>query len=177
MKTFRKRLISFLSAAVGGATGAIIGCKMDNQAKEIEETVPEAKVERVGEGIDVEFNSNNLFGFEATSLSDEAKIYLDKLVAILNAYVDTNIEVQGYTSDVGTKAYNMSLSKRHVGCVSAYLKSKGIAISRVKSKGFGESIPRYDNTTENGCSQNRRVEFLITANHKMKSEAEKETVQ
>ena len=177
MKTFRKRLISFLSAAVGGATGATIGCKMDNQAKEIEETVPEAIVERVGEGIDVEFNSNNLFGFETSSLSGEAKINLDKLVVILNVYADTNIEVQGYTSDKGTKAYNMSLSKRHVGCVSAYLKSKGIASSRVKTKGFGESIPKYDNTTEDGRSQNRRVELLITANHKMKAEAEKETAQ
>lgn len=176
MKTFRKRLISFLSAAVGGATGAMIGCKMDSQAKEIEETVPEAKVERVGEGIDVEFNSNNLFGFETASLSGEAKINLDKLVAILNVYADTDIEVQGYTSDKGTKAYNMSLSKRHVGFVSAYLKSKGIASSRVKTKGFGESI-KYDNTTEDGRSQNRRVEFLITANQKMKAEAEKETVE
>lgn len=55
---------AIIGAAVGGATGAVIGHKMDKQAAEIKNTVPDAKVERVGEGIVVEFSSNILFGFE-----------------------------------------------------------------------------------------------------------------
>jgi len=177
MKTFRKTLISFLSTAVGGLTGKTIGHRMDNQAKEIEKSVPEANVQRVGEGIDVEFTGNVLFVYDVSVLSEDAKINLDKLVAILKTYLDTNIEVLGYTDDKGTEAYNKSLSQRRVGSVSGYLISKGIDSNRIKTEGFGESAPKYDNINEDGSSHNRRVEFLITANQKMKAEAEKETVQ
>ncbi|MDZ7634013.1 MAG: glycine zipper domain-containing protein [Bacteroidales bacterium] len=54
---------AIIGATVGGATGAVIGNQMDKQAEEIKKTVPDAKVERVGEGIIVEFSSNVLFGF------------------------------------------------------------------------------------------------------------------
>lgn len=168
---------AIIGAAVGGATGAVIGHKMDKQAKEIENKVPDAKVERVGEGIVVEFSSNVLFGFDASSLSADAKINLDKLVTILNSYADTDIEVQGHTDDKGSEAYNKSLSQRRAGSVSGYLTAKGIASNRVKIKGFGETVPKYDNTTEDGRSQNRRVEFLISANEKMKADAEKEAAK
>ena len=165
---------AIIGATVGGATGAVIGHKMDKQAKEIEQTVPDAKVERVGEGIVVEFSSNVLFGFDRSNLSSDAKINLDKLVKVLNVYPDTDIEVQGHTDSKGSEAYNLTLSEKRAGAVSSYLTSKGISYSRVRINGFGESIPKYDNSTEDGRSQNRRVEFLITANEKMKAEAEKE---
>lgn len=175
MKIFRKRLISFLSVAVGGKTGTNISNTMDLQASEIEKTVPDAKVERVGEGINIEFSCKSLFGFDTSSLVADANMKLDKLVAILNLYADTDIAVQGYTNNKGTKADNMMLSLSCVGSVSAYLTSKGIACSRVKTEGFGQSAPKYDITTKDGRSQNRRIEFLITANQKMRAEAEKES--
>jgi len=175
MKTFRKRLISFLSVAVGGETGTNIRNTMDQQASEIEKKVPDAKVERVGEGIDVEFSCKSLFGFDTSSQVAEANTNLDRLIAILNLYADTDIEVQGYTNNKGTKADNMFLSLSYVGSVSAYLTSKGIAGSRVRTEGFGQSVPKYDITTKDGRSQNRRVEFLITANQKMKVEAERKS--
>jgi len=175
MKTIRKRLISFLSVAVGGKTGTNIRYTMDQQASEIEKTVPGAKVERVGEGIDIEFSCKSLFGFDSSSLVAEANTKLDRLIAILNLYADTDIAVQGYTNNKGTKADNMFLSLNCAGSVSAYLTSKGIAGSRVKTEGFGQSAPKYDITTKDGRSQNRRVEFLITANQKMKAEAERKS--
>lgn len=165
---------AIIGAAVGGATGAIIGNKMDKQAREIENTVPGAKVERVGEGIVVEFSSNVLFGFDRSSLSADARTNLDKLVVVLNAYPDTDIEIQGHTDDKGSETYNRTLSEKRAGVVSDYLTGEGIAYSRVRIKGFGETLPKYSNTTDDGRSQNRRVEFLITANEKMKAEAEKE---
>lgn len=166
---------AIIGATVGGATGAIIGHKMDKQAAEIKNTVPDAKVERVGEGIVVEFSSNILFGFDSSNLSADAKTNLDKLVKILNVYPDTDIEVQGHTDSKGSQSYNQSLSESRAGAVSGYLYSQGIANNRIRTKGFGENMPKYDNNTENGRSQNRRVEFLITANEKMKNEAAKET--
>ena len=100
---------AIIGAAVGGASGAVIGRQMDKQAEEIEKTVPGAKVERVGEGIVVEFSSNILFGFDSSNLSADAKSNLDKLVKVLNSYPDTDIEVQGHTDDKGSKSYNQRL--------------------------------------------------------------------
>jgi outer membrane protein OmpA-like peptidoglycan-associated protein len=168
---------AIIGAAVGGASGAVIGHKMDKQAEEIAKTVPEAKVARVGEGIVVEFSSNILFGFDKSNLSAEAKTNLDKLVKILDTYADTNIEIQGYTDSKGSMAYNQNLSEQRAAAVSSYLYSKGIASNRLKSVGFGETLPKYQNETESGRAQNRRVEFLITANEKMKAEAEKQATK
>lgn len=165
---------AIIGAAVGGATGAVIGHKMDKQAAEIAKTVPDAKVERVGEGIVVEFSSNILFGYDKSDLSSDAKANLEKLVKILNVYPDTDIEVQGHTDSKGSESYNRTLSEQRAGAVSTYLYNKGIASNRIRTKGFGENTPKYDNNTVEGRSQNRRVEFLITANEKMKTEAEKE---
>jgi len=164
---------AIIGAAVGGASGAIIGRQMDKQAEEIKNTVPDAKVERVGEGIVVEFSSNILFGFDKSDLSAEATENLNKLVTVLNTYPDTNIELQGHTDSKGSESYNQNLSEKRAGTVSQYLASQGINTSRLKTVGFGETIPKYDNETEEGRAQNRRVEFLITANEKMKAEAEK----
>lgn len=165
---------AILGATVGGVTGAVIGRKMDKQAEEIKNEVPGAKVERVEEGIVVEFNNQILFGFDKSDLGASAKGSLDELVTILNKYPDTNIEIQGHTDDTGTDSYNMGLSERRAVSVANYLRSHNISSARITTKGFGESAPKYDNSTENGRSQNRRVEFLITANEKMKADAKKE---
>ncbi len=165
---------AIIGATVGGATGAIIGNKMDKQAAAIKNTVPNAKVERVGEGIVVEFSSDILFGFDKSDLSNQSVSSLDELVKVLNSYPDTDIEVQGHTDDKGTEDYNQSLSERRAGSTSSYLRRQGIPNRRISIKGFGELAPNYSNGTENGRNENRRVEFLISANKKMKSEAKKE---
>ena len=164
---------AIIGAAVGGATGAVIGHQMDKQAEEIKNTVPDAKVERVGEGIVVEFSSKVLFAYDKSNLSNEAETSLDKLVTVLNNYPDTDIELQGHTDSKGTEEYNQSLSERRANSVSGYLVGQGINNSRLTIKGFGETIPKYANDTADGRTQNRRVEFLITANEKMIAEAEK----
>jgi len=164
---------AIIGATVGGATGAIIGNQMDKQAEEIKKTVPDAKVERVGEGIVVEFNSNVLFGFDESTLSADAKTSLDKLVKVLDSYPDTDIEIQGHTDSKGSVAYNQALSERRATAVSGYLAGQGTAGSRLTIKGYGETIPKYENNTTEGRTENRRVEFLIAANEKMKAEAAK----
>jgi outer membrane protein OmpA-like peptidoglycan-associated protein len=165
---------AIIGAAVGGTAGAIIGNKMDKQAEEIRKTVPDVNVERVGEGIVVEFSSNVLFGFDQSDLTSVSKTSLDKLVKVLEVYPDTDIEVQGHTDSRGSTEYNQNLSVKRANSVSNYLNTKNIAKNRIKVVGYGESLPKYDNKTAEGRDQNRRVEFLITANEKMKAEAEKE---
>ena len=168
---------AIIGAAVGGAAGAIIGNQMDKQAEEIKDKVPEAKVERVGEGIVVELSSQILFGFDQADLSTQAKSNLDQLVNILNEYPDTDIELQGHTDSSGSEAYNQTLSERRAGAVSSYLASKGINNTRLNIKGFGETMPKYDNDSEEGRAQNRRVEFLMTANEEMVEQAKKEAAE
>ncbi len=168
---------AIIGAAVGGAAGAIIGNQMDKQAEEIKDKVPDAKVERVGEGIIVEFNSQILFGFDQSELSSDAITNLGKLVTILNEYPDTNIELQGHTDSRGSEAYNQGLSERRATSVSSHLSAKGISPGRLTIRGFGETLPKYDNETDEGRAQNRRVEFLISANQKMIEEAKKEAAE
>ncbi|MDQ3141916.1 MAG: OmpA family protein [Bacteroidota bacterium] len=166
---------AIIGAAVGGVAGAVIGNKMDKQAEELKKDIPDAKVLRVGEGIVIEFNSKILFGFDQSSLSSEARTNLDKLAVILKKYPDTNIEVQGHTDSKGSTDYNQALSDRRALAVANYLASeRNILASRLTIKGFGEYIPKYMNDTEEGQMQNRRVEFLVTANEKMKSDAASE---
>lgn len=168
------KLGAIIGATVGGATGAIIGRKMDKQAEEMKKKVPDAKVERVGEGIVVEFNNNILFGFDSYELSAAAKSNLNELSTILKEYPDTDIEIQGHTDSKGTESYNLNLSNQRANSVRNYLATQQISRSRINTVGYGESAPEYDNGTEDGRSQNRRVEFLITANEKMKKDAEAE---
>ena len=169
-----KTLGTILGAAVGGTAGAIIGHNMDKQAADIKNDIPGAKVERVDEGIKVEFNEKILFAFSSSDLGDAAKTNLNNLVNVLNKYPNTNIEVQGHTDPRGTDEYNMALSERRAGTVASYLEAQGIAASRITTKGYGESAPAYTNDTEEGMAQNRRVEFIITANEQMKADAQKE---
>ncbi len=169
---------AIIGATVGGVTGAIIGNKMDKQAEEIKKSIPDAEVVRVGEGIVIEFNNKILFGFDQSNLSADARANLDKLVIILQKYPDTNIEIQGHTDSKGTAAYNQKLSEQRALAVASYLSGYGIsparvtiATARLTTIGFGESLPKYTNTTADGQAQNRRVEFLVSANEKMKAEA------
>ena len=136
---------TIIGATVGGVTGAVIGRRMDKQAEEIKKNNPDAKVERVGEGIVVEFNDKILFGFDQSNLTSAARTNLDKVVTVLTKYPDTDIEVQGHTDSKGTLEYNQSLSERRASSVSGYLSQQRVASSRLTSKGFGENTPKYSN--------------------------------
>ncbi|MEP6628060.1 MAG: OmpA family protein [Ginsengibacter sp.] len=169
-----KTLGTILGAIIGGSAGAIIGRDMDKQAEQIKNDIPGAKVERVDEGIKVEFNEKILFAFSKSDIGDSAKKNLNALVGVLNKYPNTNIEIQGHTDSRGTDEYNMALSIRRATTVKDYLQGQGIASTRMTIKGYGESAPAYTNDTPEGQAQNRRVEFIITANDQMKADAEKQ---
>jgi outer membrane protein OmpA-like peptidoglycan-associated protein len=168
---------AIIGAAVGGATGAVIGHKMDKQAEEMKKVLGDAEVRRVGEGIVIDFKEKVLFGFDRSDLGANAATNLDKLINVLNKYPDTDIKILGHTDNKGTDTYNLGLSERRAASVSSYLKDHGISSSRVSTKGMGENDPIASNDTEEGRSQNRRVEFVITANEKMKADAKKEAGQ
>ncbi|WP_166921750.1 OmpA family protein [Flavobacterium poyangense] len=164
-----------IGAAVGGGTGALIGNKMDKQAREIDQALPGADVERVGEGIHLTLNENAVrFDTNKSTLTAQAKTNLDKLVPVFKEYGETNIEIFGYTDSTGRAEYNLTLSGQRAASVQAYLVSKGLKASRFKTSGLGIADPIATNDTPEGRSQNRRVEFAITANDKMVNDAKTE---
>jgi len=162
---------ALIGAAIGGGAGYAIGNHMDKQAREIKQAVPDAEVERVGEGINLTFNSGLLFRINSIELSDSAKESLAKVAAVFTKYPDTNILVEGHTDNTGTDAYNMELSKKRAYAVTDFLESKGVTHSRFDVKWYGETQPKYPNDTEANRKLNRRVEVGVMANDQMKQEA------
>ncbi|MEO7264980.1 MAG: OmpA family protein [Ferruginibacter sp.] len=174
-----------IGAVIGGVAGGIIGNKMDKQAEKIKTEIPGAKVERIGEGIVVTFDENNPDGSKAGvyfatnkyDITSNSKLALEKLQKIFAEYPETNILIEGHTDDVGTDSYNMGLSQRRADAVGNYLRAAGVSASRLTTKWYGESQPKVDNSTPENRALNRRVEFAITANEKMKAEAKQEAGQ
>lgn len=164
---------AIIGAAVGGAAGAAIGHYMDKQAAEIKKDVKGAKVERVGEGIRITFDTGILFDVDSYTLKDAAKSNIKELSRVLQKYEDTNILIEGHTDNTGTDEHNMTLSEKRADAVADYAKTLGVLGTRMAIKGYGESQPVKDNETEAGRKANRRVEIAIMANEKLKKAAEK----
>lgn len=164
-----------LGGVVGGVAGGVIGNKMDKQAREIDAALPGAEVVRVGEGIKLVLNENAVrFDTNKSSLTTQAKTNLDKLVPVFAEYPDTNITIYGYTDITGTAKYNLKLSGERAASVRNYLVNRGVSSNRFQVTGLGIADPVASNDTAEGRTQNRRVEFAITANEKMIKEAEAE---
>lgn len=170
---------SIIGGVVGGAAGAIIGDRMDKQAKQIEEEIPGAEVERVGEGINVTFDETSgvYFDTEKYNINAKSKETLNKLADIFKEYPNSNILVEGHTDNTGSDSYNLTLSKNRAQAVTGYLVDNGIDRGRFTTKWYGESQPKYDNSTAEGRSKNRRVELAIVANEELKEQAKKEAEQ
>jgi outer membrane protein OmpA-like peptidoglycan-associated protein len=166
-----------IGAAVGGVVGTVIGQKMDKQAEEMKKVLGDAEVRREGEGIFINFKEKVLFAFNESDLSNNAENNLNKLSNILAKYPETDIVIIGHTDSKGTNSYNQTLSERRANSVSYYLRNHNISAARITVQGLGETDPIASNDTDEGRSMNRRVEFVITANEKMKAEAKKEAGQ
>ncbi|MEE4000295.1 OmpA family protein [Tenacibaculum sp. FZY0031] len=169
---------AILGGVVGGVAGGVIGNQMDKQAREIEEALPGAEVERVGEGIKLTLGENAVrFATNKATLTATAQANLDKLVPVFKDYENTDIVIYGYTDSTGAVDYNQKLSEKRANSVKNYLANKGLNNSRFETKGLGVKDPIATNDTAEGRSKNRRVEFAIVANEQMIKEAKKEAGQ
>jgi outer membrane protein OmpA-like peptidoglycan-associated protein len=164
---------AIIGAVVGGTAGALIGNYMDKQAAEMQKDLEGAKVERIGEGIKITFDSGILFDVNSSTLKEDARTNISKLSTILKKYSDTNILVEGHTDSDGTDAYNQALSERRAASVSGFAKDQGVAAARFTTVGYGESQPVASNETVDGKAKNRRVDIAIFANEDLKEAAEK----
>ncbi|MGI4862567.1 MAG: OmpA family protein [Janthinobacterium lividum] len=167
---------AILGAAVGGGAGALIGRKMDKQAQELQRDMANAKVERVGEGIKITFDSGILFDTNSSTLRAASASDIASLATTLKKYPDTNVVVEGHTDNTGTDAINQPLSVNRAQAVATNLTGQGVATTRITTQGYGSTQPVGDNTTAEGRQANRRVEVAIFANEKMKKAAQAGTL-
>ena len=101
------------------------------------------------------------FGFNSAKLSGEAYPILYDAAKTLLRNPEMNVEIQGYTDNVGSKEYNKKLSQKRADAVKAYLVSKGVSAGRLTAVGMGEANPVADNKTADGRAMNRRIEFKV----------------
>jgi outer membrane protein OmpA-like peptidoglycan-associated protein len=106
--------------------------------------------------------SDVLFDTGKYSLKPGAREKLAKVAGILLAYPGLNIEVGGYTDNVGSDEMNQTLSENRAGSVRDYLVQQGVAANSVSARGFGETLPVASNDNSAGRQQNRRVELLVS---------------
>jgi outer membrane protein OmpA-like peptidoglycan-associated protein len=106
--------------------------------------------------------SDVLFDTGKYSLMPGAREKLAKIAGILITYPGLNVEVGGYTDDVGSNEMNQKLSQNRAGAVRDYLVAEGVANNTVTSKGFGNSLPVASNDNSAGRQANRRVELVVS---------------
>ena len=106
--------------------------------------------------------SDVLFDTGKYSLKPGAREKLAKVAGILLAYPGLNIDVGGYTDNVGGDEMNQKLSENRAGSVRDYLVQQGVAVNSVSAKGFGNTLPVASNDNSAGRQQNRRVELLVS---------------
>jgi len=99
------------------------------------------------------------FEFARDVLKSSSYSVLDQVISVMNKYPDYKLSIIGHTDNVGTEYRNQKLSVRRAKACFDYLTSKGVSPSRMNYGGFGQTKPVANNDTEEGRSQNRRVEF------------------
>jgi outer membrane protein OmpA-like peptidoglycan-associated protein len=103
--------------------------------------------------------SNIQFEFDSSVLRPSSYPILDAVSADLRSNAGKTVELVGFASSEGTAPHNFRLSKDRANSVKTYLVNMGVDARRLKVKGFGETYPIADNSTEDGRVLNRRVEF------------------
>ena len=161
---------AIIGAMVGGVAGGLIGRQMDKQAKEIAQKIPGATVERVGEGIQVTFESGLLYDFDSDRVRGDASANLRNLAASLDQYPNTDLLIVGHTDADGPSGYNEDLSDRRARAAADYLVAQGVARRRLRTAGRGEYEPVASNDSESGRVRNRRVEVAIFASESYRSQ-------
>ena len=151
------------------------GCPLDSDGDGVPDykdqcpgTSPRLKVDDVGCPVKLEKNVSMTVGiefdFDSSVVKPQYNNEIQKVSDFMHQYEGVKVEVQGHTDSKGTDAYNQKLSEERAASVGAILQQQGISADRIRTKGYGESTPIADNSTEDGRAQNRRVVAEVEAN-------------
>jgi outer membrane protein OmpA-like peptidoglycan-associated protein len=142
-----------------GYQGAV---SLDIMLQKIEGTIKSLNGERSGSEIIFSMPSEILFHTNEYEINLYAEDYLKRVRAVLNAYPESTLIIEGHTDALGNEHDNLVLSERRANEVKKWLIEKeNIEASRLKTVGLGASVPIADNTTAEGRMKNRRVKFKL----------------
>lgn len=150
---------------------------VNNQASNDENTVLDGKpassmvirnvsmeVQPLKEGMAYTIN-NILFATNSYELNEASKSILKQFAKFLNENKGIEILIQGHTDDVGDAEKNKNLSQERANAVKNFLIESGINGERLESKGYGSTLPKVPNSSEENKAINRRTDFLIKKIH------------
>jgi len=157
----RKRAL--IGAGLGALAGGSVGYYMDVQEAKLRQKLvgTGVSVTRQGNNIILNMPSNITFGVDSASISGDFFQVLNSVNLVLKEYDKTLVEIMGHTDSTGSRAHNQGLSERRAASVSQYFASRDIQPLRLATYGHGEDYPVASNNTEQGRSQNRRVEIVL----------------
>jgi OOP family OmpA-OmpF porin len=112
-----------------------------------------------GERIAIVTNIN--FDFDRANVRDNVQRRLDRVIQLLKEMPEVDVQIVGYTDDIGSVDYNHALSLRRAEAVRDYIVSRGIDNARLSVAGNGKTGSLVSNTTPEGRAVNRRVEFVV----------------
>lgn len=153
----------FASDKLGGMGKNDIYCfelptPMRANAVECADAVANADTLVVGQSITLE---NIFFRSGSATLYEESLVELDKVVELLSSTPTLHIQLEGHTDNVGSEQANQTLSEQRAKAAYDYLLQRGVDVSRITYRGFGETQPMASNDTEEGRRQNRRTVMTV----------------
>jgi outer membrane protein OmpA-like peptidoglycan-associated protein len=152
-----------VGAGIGALAGGAVGQYMDRQEARL-------RAETRGTGVEIVRNGDELvlrmpdgitFAYDRADIQPQFRSTLDQVARTLDEFQSTAIDVYGHTDSTGSDTYNQGLSERRAQSVANYLSAQGVDRVRLATRGFGESQPIADNSSEAGRAANRRVELRI----------------
>ena len=157
------RTEQIIGAGIGAIAGGAVGAYMDRQEAELRRQTAGTGVDVIREGNDLllRMPAGITFAFDSYQVQPQFQATLNEVAQTLQAYPSTIIDVLGHTDSVGSDAYNQQLSQQRAQAVANYLIQRGVQPARIATRGYGESMPIADNSTEAGRAANRRVEIKV----------------
>jgi len=155
-----------LGATAGAIAGGAVGAMLDAQAEDLRSSLENdgIVVENTGEFLRVIMPGGLLFDVDSAAIDPALQADLRAVAQNLIEYPESTVTVFGHTDDTGSPAYNEDLSERRAQAVAGVLVRDGVAPSRVRATGLGETQPVASNATAEGRQLNRRVEVIIRPN-------------
>jgi outer membrane protein OmpA-like peptidoglycan-associated protein len=104
------------------------------------------------------------FDFDKATIRSSSEPTLNEAGGVMQRFGALKVRIEGHTDSIGAEAYNQRLSGKRANAVKDYLVNNfEVAPSRIETVGYGEAKPVADNKTKDGRAQNRRIEFVVTA--------------